>query len=725
MKKYAIIGTKGGVGASILSSILSYELSQKKKSVLLIEAETHGDLSYIFGADARKSFREALKTFKKDKKFKGEFIYGYSSYPSKLHMIFSKTGEIWDKEYELINPFLKRIEADYEFVIFDCGHIIDERILNILDITDLILVVLKNDFLSLAQSKNLREIFKMRYYPPQKIEYIVNFYREDGIPINEVESILEKEVLFLLPEDSSVVNISELGFDSGKDKLSSIFKDRIKEITRFIAGEIKREDILSGRKETKKDIFGIFKRKRKEEKEEKKEVREERIEEKRKVHIPVEEEEAGEVPYEVKKLIHAHIVREMTLSGELSATIDSPAQREEVKKRVEKLIIEKLDEFDIPLSSQEARRQFVDDMIKEILGLGPLEDLLADPEVTEIMVNSVDKIYIEKGGKIYLTDRKFFNEAQLRLVIERIVAPLGRRVDEANPLCDARLPDGSRVNITLPPISIDSPTITIRKFRKEPFSYKDLINFGSIADFMVEFLKVCVYVRKNIVVAGGTGSGKTTLLNVLSSFIPDDERIVTIEDTAELRLQQPHVVRLEARPPNIEGKGEITIRDLVRNALRMRPDRIIVGECRGGEALDMLQAMNTGHEGSLTTVHANSPRDTLYRLETMVLMAGTELPVSAIRNYIASAIDFIVFTERMRDGKRRVTKISEITGIEGDVITMQDIFIFKQEGVNEKGDVIGKFIGTGIRPRVHDEFEIKGIKIPQDIYYKGREEKEW
>ncbi len=730
MKRFAFIGTKGGVGTSILASLVSYELAQNKKNVLLIEAENHGDLSYIFGAEIRKTLREALSSFKKDKKFRGEYIYPYSSYPSKLHLIFSKTGENWDKEYEMVPPFLKKVENDYEYVIFDCGHIVDEKVLNFLDITDTIFVVLKNDFLSIAQSKNLREVFKLRYYPPQKIEFIINSYKEEGIPLNEIEEIIEKEALFILPEDESVNQIVDLGFDAGKDKLSSVFKEKIKEICKFIEGEIKREDILRKRKETKKDFFSIFRRKKKEEKEvkeeEKKEEiideRKEKLMEKAKIEI---EEKLEEVPHEIKGLIHAHIIKEMTLSGELSATVDSPAQKEEIRKKVERLIIEKLDEFDIPFPTQEVRKKFVEDMIKEILGLGPLEDLLADPEITEIMVNAVDKIYVEKRGKIYLTDRKFFNETQLRLVIERIVSPIGRRVDEANPLCDARLPDGSRVNITLPPVSIDGPTITIRKFRKEPFSYQDLINFGSIADFMVEFLKACVIAKKNIIVAGGTGSGKTTLLNVLSSFIPEDERIVTVEDTAELRLQQPHVVRLEARPPNIEGKGEITIRDLVKNCLRMRPDRIIVGECRGGEALDMLQAMNTGHEGSLTTVHANSPRDTLSRLETMVLMAGTELPVSAIRNYIASAIDFIVFTQRMRDGKRRVTKISEITGMEGNIITMQDIFYFKQEGVSEKGEIIGKFVGAGIRPKVHEEFEIKGLKIPQDIYYKGVEEKVW
>ncbi|MEO0290418.1 MAG: ATPase, T2SS/T4P/T4SS family [candidate division WOR-3 bacterium] len=724
MKKYALIGAKGGVGVSVLSSLLSYEISLKKKSVLLIEAENHGDLPYIFGSDSKKSFKEALDSFKKEKKFKGEFIYGYSSYPSKLHMIFSKTGEIWDKEYDFIGPLLKRIEPDYDYVLFDCGHTIDEKILNILDIVDLIFVVMKNDFLSLAKSKNLREIFRLRYYPPQKIEYVINFFNEDGISLEEIEKILEKEVLFLLPEDESVLSVTEFGFDTGKDKVSQVIKDRIKEISGFILGELKREDFLDKRKEVKRDFLsGIFRRRKKEDRDEKKVA--EVVTESKPGESVLVEEVVEEVPYEVKKLIHGHIVKEMTLSGELTATVESATYREEIRKKVEKLIVEKLDEFNIPLPSQEVRKKFVEDMIKEILGLGPLEDLLADPEVTEIMVNAPNKIYIEKGGKIYLTDRSFFNETQLRMVIERIVAPIGRRVDEASPLCDARLPDGSRVNITLPPVSIDSPTITIRKFRKEPFTYQDLVNFGSIADFMVDFLKACVYVKKNIVVAGGTGSGKTTLLNVLSSFIPEDERIVTIEDTAELRLQQPHIVRLEARPPNIEGRGEITIRDLVRNALRMRPDRIIVGECRGGEALDMLQAMNTGHEGSLTTVHANSPRDTLYRLETMVLMAGTELPVSAIRNYIASAIDFIVFVERMRDGKRRVTKISEITGIEGDIITMQDIFIFKQKGVSEKGEIIGEFMGTGIRPKVHEEFEIKGVKIDQSIYYKGRKEESW
>ncbi|MEN3044693.1 MAG: ATPase, T2SS/T4P/T4SS family [Candidatus Hydrothermales bacterium] len=725
MRKFAFIGTKGGVGTTTISSLLSYEISQKKKSVLLIEAENHGDLPYIFGFDSKKTFREALEVFKKEKKFKGEYIYSYSSFPSKFHMFFSKTGELWDKEYELISPFLKRIETDYEFVFFDCGHSLDEKTLNILDIVDLIFIIMKNDFLSIAQSKNFREIFRLRYYPPQKVEYIMNFFNESGISLEEIEKIIEREVLFVLPEDDSVNLVGELGFDTGKEKLTPAFKDKIKEVSAFILGDMKREDFLEKRKEVKRDFLsGIFRRKKKEEKEEKKEI----VEEKKKEEVYYEAPEAlilGEVPVEVKKLIHAHIIKEMTLSGELTATYESSSSREEIRKKVEKLIVEKLDEFNVPLPSQEVRKKFVEDMIKEILGLGPLEDLLADPNITEIMVNSFDRIYIEKGGKIYQTDRSFLNETQLRIVIERIVAPIGRRVDEASPLCDARLPDGSRVNITLPPVSIDSPTITIRKFRKEPFTYKDLINFGSITEFMVEFLKSCVFVKKNIIVAGGTGSGKTTLLNVLSSFIPDDERIVTIEDTAELRLQQPHVVRLEARPPNIEGKGEITIRDLVRNALRMRPDRIIVGECRGGEALDMLQAMNTGHEGSLTTIHANSPRDTLYRLETMVLMAGTELPVSAIRNYISSAIDFIVFVERMRDGKRRVTKISEITGLEGEVITMQDIFIFKQKGVTEKGEIIGTFMGTGIRPKVHEEFEIKGVKIDKNIYYIGREEKEW
>jgi pilus assembly protein CpaF len=358
----------------------------------------------------------------------------------------------------------------------------------------------------------------------------------------------------------------------------------------------------------------------------------------------------------------------------------------------------------------------VKDVLNEALGLGPLEDFLADPTITEVMVNHSQQIYVEREGRLTLTDKIFSSNNAVLGVIERIVAPIGRRIDESVPMVDARLKDGSRVNAIIPPLAIRGPCITIRKFKKEAMSVKDLVGFGTFTHGMSEFMEMCVKARMNCIVSGGTGSGKTTTLNCLSAFIPESERIVTVEDAAELQLHQDHLVTLESRPPNIEGTGQITIRDLVRNCLRMRPDRIIVGECRGGEALDMLQAMNTGHDGSLTTVHANSPRDALARLETMVLMAGMDLPVRAIREQISSAVNIIIQQTRFSDGSRRVTAISEVTGMETDIITLQDIFYFKQEGFDEKGRIKGRFVSSGFIPKFYDDMQRRGIPVNMNIF---------
>ncbi len=366
-------------------------------------------------------------------------------------------------------------------------------------------------------------------------------------------------------------------------------------------------------------------------------------------------------------------------------------------------------------------------LIKEIcdeaLGLGPLEEFLAQDDVTEIMVNGPNQIYVEKKGKLTLTDAAFMDNASVLAIIERIVSPLGRRIDESQPYVDARLPDGSRVNAVIHPLSLVGPCLTIRKFSKNPFDDKDLVRFGTWTQQIAEFCDICVKMRKNIVVSGGTGSGKTSLLNVLGNYLPSTDRIVTIEDAAELRLTQPHVVRLEARPPNIEGKGAITIRDLVRNSLRMRPDRVVVGECRGGEALDMLQAMNTGHDGSLTTVHANSPRDVISRLETMVLMSGMELPVRAIREQISSAIDVIVHESRFSDGSRKITSVTEICGQEGDQITMQEIFAFEQTGLDGDGKVLGAHKPTGSVPTFLEEIDARGLTIDRTMF--SPQQQEW
>jgi pilus assembly protein CpaF len=405
------------------------------------------------------------------------------------------------------------------------------------------------------------------------------------------------------------------------------------------------------------------------------------------------------------------------LLAELEPTLDL-SRTEELRAIIEEKFDAVLAEDHIVLSRLERQRLF-EQIVAEILGYGPLEPLLRDDTITEIMVNGPKKIYIERNGKIERTNVVFEDDEHLMRIIERIVAPLGRRVDESMPYVDARLPDGSRVNIVIPPISLIGPVVTIRKFYRTPLTVEDLIRLGSATPEVMEFLKACVQARINIVVSGGTGSGKTTLLNILSGFIPEGERIITIENAAELQLRQEHVVTLETRPPNIEGKGEITMRDLVINALRMRPDRIIVGECRGGEAFDMLQAMNTGHEGSMTTIHANSPRDALARLENMVLMAGTDLPHRAIREQIAMAIDLIVQTARMRDGSRKIVSLTEVQGLEGEVITTTELFKFEHYGM-EGGKIVGRLVPTGIRPRFIDRLEEAGIRLPPSIFGIGR-----
>jgi pilus assembly protein CpaF len=386
----------------------------------------------------------------------------------------------------------------------------------------------------------------------------------------------------------------------------------------------------------------------------------------------------------------------------------------EVRRQIEELFGKVADEEGLALTRAE-RVRMLEQITDEILGLGPLEPLLRDETITEVMVNGPQQVYIEREGRLEMTNVTFQNDEHVMKIIQRIIAPIGRRIDESSPMVDARLADGSRVNAIIPPLSLVGPVLTIRKFAATPFTVEDLIRFGTATPDMFEFLEACVKARLNIFVSGGTGSGKTTMLNILSSFIPDDERIVTIEDAAELQLRQEHVVTLEARPSNIEGKGAIPIRELVRNALRMRPDRIVVGECRSAEALDMLQAMNTGHDGSMSTGHANTPRDMLSRLETMVLMAGMDLPLKAIREQIASAVDLIVHQNRLKDGTRKIVNITEVQGMEGDVIVMQDIFVFEQTAVVE-GKIEGRLRPTGIRPKFVEKFEVAGIHLPPNVF---------
>ncbi|RME45692.1 MAG: CpaF family protein [Caldilineae bacterium] len=409
----------------------------------------------------------------------------------------------------------------------------------------------------------------------------------------------------------------------------------------------------------------------------------------------------------IKEMIQEKLLQELDPQMDITQT-------DEVRRTMEELFNQILNSEAIILARTERQKLF-DQIAAEILGYGPLQPLLADDTISEIMVNGPNQIFVEQRGKLSKTPLTFESDDHVMRIIDRIVSPLGRRIDESQPLVDARLPDGSRVNAIIPPLALNGPTLTIRKFSKTPLTIENLIQFGSITPEAAEFLRACVIARLNIVVSGGTGSGKTTLLNILSNFIPNDERIITVENAAELQLAKEHVVTLESRPPNIEGKGEITIQDLVVNCLRMRPDRIVVGECRAGEALDMLQAMNTGHDGSLTTLHANSPRDAISRLETMCLMAGMDLPVRAIREQIASAVDVIVQQQRMRDGSRKIINITEVQGMEGDVVVMSDIFVFEQQGY-EGGKVIGRLKPTGLRPKFMDRIEDANIHLPPNIF---------
>ena len=413
--------------------------------------------------------------------------------------------------------------------------------------------------------------------------------------------------------------------------------------------------------------------------------------------------------HELKGRVHERVIEVLDLSA--AAALDEESLKRELGRLIQRILTEE----QVPLNMRE-KEQLVIDIQNEVLGYGPLEPLLNDATISDILVNNFQNVYVERAGKLHRADCRFRDDVHLRKIIDRIVSGVGRRIDESMPMVDARLPDGSRVNAIIPPLSLDGPAVSIRKFSRDPLMLGDLINKKSLTPEIGEVLQRIVRARLNVIISGGTGTGKTTILNILSGFIPGDERIITIEDSAELQLRQEHVVRLETRPPNVEGKGEITQRELVKNCLRMRPDRIILGEIRSGEALDMLQAMNTGHDGSLTTIHANTPRDALTRIETMVAMAGLNLPTKAMRHYIASAVDVIIQMTRMSDGTRKLTSLSEITGMEGEVVTLNDIFGFTQTGIDGQGKVRGRFAATGIRPKFVQRFESLGLQVPPDLF---------
>ncbi len=574
------------------------------------------------------------------------------------------------------------------------------------------------DLLVLNHTKRFVDRLQRLHFPKELIKVILNRYdAQVGPPLDLITQKLARSVLVTLLEDEQLCR--NAGFtgkpfvlDQPRARLSRNYDEFIRKLvethTLEKLGQVARAQGLSGLEGRGGGlVVGGTDVSR-----ELKEYQKARGSKANRSNAQIDQRTA------IKMLIHKRLVETIDLK-KLDKDLGDEDRDAALRDRVLKAVARILDEVGTSMTDRKDRQRIVKEVADEALGLGPLEDFLADDRITEVMVNRRDQVYVEMDGKLTITDATFTDDAQLLGVIERIVAPIGRRIDEKSPMVDARLKDGSRVNAIIPPLALDGPCVTIRKFSREPLTVKDLVGFGSFTAEMADFLRACVEAHLNILISGGTGSGKTTLLNVLSSFIPADERIVTVEDSAELQLKQPHVVRLETRPANIEGEGAIHIRDLVRNSLRMRPDRIVVGECRGSEALDMLQAMNTGHDGSLTTIHSNSPRDCLARLETLVMFAGLELPSKAIREQVTSAINLIIQQSRLADGSRRITGIAEVTGMEGQTITLQDIFSFKQTGMKD-GKVEGRFVTTGFVPKFIHDLEARGIELPRGIFAQGR-----
>ena len=705
-----IFGGKDGVGKSTFAAnfAASYFKEQRKKT-LIIDLDAHhcGDMALIFAQSIKNTLYHFSPLARTDFNILKDCI---AVHPSGLHIIQAYREEAEKKRLSasFIEQALKELQAHYDLIVIDAGSQLSPFIIKAFELSTLIFLITEPQVLALSQTKRALEKISNLLFPKEMIKVILNRFKKENLITPQMASkSIEFPLFAAIEEDEQTCSYSVA---RGQPFALNQTRSTVSQSYYHLVKVLDERKVLENLKELSKPKAAI----------------EEESEEvllsatgtsgptlQRSYRRGARTQTRDDPRIKLKLRIHEQLID----TAEIEA---DPAKKEALSEKTKKAILGLLEKENQTIVSLDDKKNIVQEILDEALGLGPLEKFLADDDVTEIMVNAKDQIYLEKGGKIFRSDTQFTSDAALLTVIERIVAPLGRRIDEQSPYCDARLPDGSRVHAIIPPLSIQGPMLTIRKFSRIPLTIEDLIRFNSLTKEMADFFRACIEARLNIVIAGGTGSGKTTLLNVLSSFIPSTERILTIEDSAELQLKQPHIARLEARPPNIEGKGAVTIRDLVKNSLRMRPDRIIVGECRGGEALDMLQAMNTGHDGSLTTVHANSPRDCLSRLETLVMMAGMDLPARAIREQIASAINIIVQISRFSaDGSRRVTEIAEITGMEGEKITMQDIFKFEQTGVSPDRKIQGSFKASGFVPRFVEELKQKGVHLPVGLFRKG------
>jgi len=712
-KVIAIFSTKGGVGKSLIAVNLAVTLAKEGKKVCAIDLDTQvvGDMAHMLSINPQKCMADLMSFLKKQPQLtrKTDFII-----KTKLTNVDFLAGVLKPQQSGYLYPdklaeVFNLIDKDYDYIVVDVGKSFSDVFLSVLNQANLILLVVTPDVLSIYQTKWALDTLQFLHFPLSMIKLVLNRAESaSSISWQEIRVSLPVDIIEKVPSEGRLVNQAvnqgvPIAIDSPRSKVALAITNLAHTLIEDKGLFIERRNLDQVKiKEAAQEKSGQFWAGQ--------DLEESVIE-------PDVAEDRDEILI-LKRRIHTRLIEGMNIKRLDLKVFSDHKKTKELRNKAEltvsNLLVEEAGSF---IPSQEIRQKLIKEILDEALGLGALEDLLADPEITDIMVNNKNEIFVERFGKIEMTSKKFISNDQVRTIIERIIAPIGRRIDESVPMVDARLADGSRVNAIISPLSLTGPTLTIRKFRKERYKASDLVKLGALTQEMTDFIRACVFCRKNIIVSGGTGSGKTTVLNALSEYIPNDERIVTLEDAAELKLNQQHWVRLESRPPNIEGKGAVTIRDLFRNTLRMRPDRIIVGECRGTESLDMLQAMNTGHDGSMTTIHANSTFDVLSRLDSMILMSGIELPVRVIREMIASAVDIIIHTTRLSDGSRKVMAISEISGMKDELhINLNDIFVFKQTGVDAQGKVQGYFTATGYLPSFLDEIRIRGVQISDDIF---------
>lgn len=713
----AVIGGKGGVGKSVFAANLAYAfLKEMKAKTLLIDCDPKscGDQNFITGIRPTKtvmdlaSFNGAITP-----QSVGQLV---TAHPSGMNFIGAVMGpdQVFNVQVDLLRKQIDAMSQHYKYIIVDLGSELEAVQTGIIEDATAIIVVTTPEVLVVNQTRRLLNDLLSMSVPAEFIQIALNKVNRSGLDQNAISQSLRRPILASVPQDDMVATTAlqrsmPFVLSTPQSPMSSAYHEIVRKLTGGVLQKLKaaskpkisalaKENKGGGTSAAASANSGLPSMM--DPKNAKRGSRNRNIS-----------------PLTLLKMqVHSGLIKEMDLKKDIMNTDGDPVKARELKNRTQRTISELTDRLS-PGLSRDDRARVIKETLDEALGLGPLEELLADPTVTEIMVNGCDMIYIEKSGKLTLSNVTFTSNLQLRNVIERIVAPLGRRIDERTPYVDARLPDGSRVNAIIEPLSIDGPALTIRKFPQERITDKDYVErFGSMTRPMMDFLRICVEQGLNIIISGGTGSGKTTLLNVMSSFIPANERIVTVEDAAELQLKQEHVVRLETRPANLEGTGEVTIRDLIRNSLRMRPDRIVVGECRDGAALDMLAAMNTGHDGSMTTVHANTPREAISRLETLCLMAGMDLPAKAIREQIAGAVQLIIQISRLSDGSRKLMSITEVCGMQGDTVTLQEIFRFKEEGFDKNRKIVGQFQALGLIPTFIEEFEQKGVVIPRNLF---------